>query len=423
MQGLSGEYEKNLVNLINDVRKEFKAPKMPAIIATVGFEGWKMGENYLRILNAQEAVSNKKKYPAFAGNVAAVDTRDFWREVHESPVAQGYHYNRNAETYMLIGEAMGRAMVRLRGGTAEAIPQSDRKTKAVAEPEAVVKTTERQVAASIAATRPMVLDGALQAFVNEPRNRKSLGMQLKGERPQRANPFLRDTVDAVAQYYQAVGITDYDWKPFGPDMKNTKWDYYSFDPREVLDKSKGPRYRKITYPAKMENWFAVDFDAKKAGWQSGAACFGQLDGKLAPLSENCTLPYCRCSETPKTLWEKEVLLIRQTFEIPTPKKGHRYRIVVGGSAHVNAGDGYALYVNGKLLAESPRGVGKRQGAQPRGGHIYADFLPELAEGKITIAASSFLRLNHPRFGIQPPRGHISVWLEEMKIPPAASASQ
>lgn len=104
------------------------------------------------------------------------------------------------------------------------------------------------------------------------------------------------------------------------------------------------------------------------------------------------------------------------------KKGHRYRIVVGGSCHVNSGEGYALYVNGKLLAESTQGVAVRQGGQPRGAHLFADFRSELAGGNVTIAATSFLRFNHPRFGIQPPRGHISVWLEEMKIPPAALIS-
>jgi hypothetical protein len=26
---------------------------------------------------------------------------------------QGYHYNRNAETYLLVGDALGRAMVEL----------------------------------------------------------------------------------------------------------------------------------------------------------------------------------------------------------------------------------------------------------------------------------------------------------------------
>jgi hypothetical protein len=42
-----------------------------------------------------------------------MDTLGYWREVAESPVSQGYHYNRNAETFMLVGDAMGRAMVEL----------------------------------------------------------------------------------------------------------------------------------------------------------------------------------------------------------------------------------------------------------------------------------------------------------------------
>ncbi|KPL02272.1 MAG: hypothetical protein AMK75_02995, partial [Planctomycetes bacterium SM23_65] len=47
-----------------------------------------------------------------------------WRDVSVSPSGQGYHYNRNAETYMLVGDALGRAMVRLLGGRAEAPPQA-----------------------------------------------------------------------------------------------------------------------------------------------------------------------------------------------------------------------------------------------------------------------------------------------------------
>ena len=53
------------------------------------------------------AVSGEKgKYPDFKGNVLTVETRDFWREADVSPKNQGYHYNRNAETYMLIGDAL-----------------------------------------------------------------------------------------------------------------------------------------------------------------------------------------------------------------------------------------------------------------------------------------------------------------------------
>jgi len=98
---LIAEYEKNLVNLINDVRKEFKAPKMPAVVATVGFGGHNMADKFLKILDAQMAVGDPKKHPEFAGTVASLDTRDFWREVDESPMSQDYHYNRNAETYLL----------------------------------------------------------------------------------------------------------------------------------------------------------------------------------------------------------------------------------------------------------------------------------------------------------------------------------
>lgn len=53
---------------------------------------------------------------AFAGTVKTVDTRDFWRSQEESPSGQGYHYNRNAETYMLVGEALGRGMIELLNG-------------------------------------------------------------------------------------------------------------------------------------------------------------------------------------------------------------------------------------------------------------------------------------------------------------------
>ena len=176
----------------------------------------------------------------------------------------------------------------------------------------------------------------------------------------------------------------------------------------------------MTYPDGMEKWFAVDFDAKKAGWKSGLPPFGQLDGKLAPLSESCKAQFCGCGVKPKTLWEKEVLLIRGTFDIPPLKKGCRYRIVVGGSAHVNAGEGFAIYVNGKLLAESKAGVGMRQGGQPRGGHIYNDFRGEFKGGKVTIAGTSFLRYNHPRKKPYPQRGHFTLWMQEQKIPPVGS---
>lgn len=110
----AGRYEQNLVKLIKCLRAEFKAPKAPFVIATIGFGGWEMAGPHLTVANAQLAVSGEKgKYPEFAGNVLTVETRDFWRKAEESPRNQGYHYNRNAETYMLVGDALGRGMVKL----------------------------------------------------------------------------------------------------------------------------------------------------------------------------------------------------------------------------------------------------------------------------------------------------------------------
>ncbi|MHC4693216.1 MAG: sialate O-acetylesterase [Planctomycetota bacterium] len=411
---LIAEYEQNLVNLISDIRAEFKAPRMPAVVATVGFGGYNMSDKYQRILKAQMAVGDPKKHPEFAGTVASVDTRDFWREVDDSPVSQDYHYNRNAETYMLVGDALGRAMVRLLGGKAEALPKSSRPKSAPKQ--ASPEPTEQDEAAAKAALAPIIMDGMAPSYIADPRNNAALLSEASGEKPKRASQFLRGAVYRLTSFYRAAGVNDYDWHIFGPNLRNVKWDYFSFDPKETKPKEKGGRFRKVTYPEGMANWFEPGFDAKKAGFKSGLPPFGQLDGKPAPLRDSCNAPFCGCGQTPKTLWENEVILVRGTFEIPPLKEGHRYRLVVGGSAHVNAGDGFSIYVNGKLLAQSSAGVGKRQGGQPRGGHIYNDFRDEFKGGKVTIAATSFLRYNNPR-GIIPPQGHLTLWMEEAKIPP------
>jgi len=112
------EYETNLTALINDIRSEehgFNVPDLPAVIATIGFGGRDMDPDgaYGKIHAAQMAVSDPVKHPEFAGNVLTVETRDFWRTVEESPANQSYHYNRNAETYLLVGDALGRGMLQL----------------------------------------------------------------------------------------------------------------------------------------------------------------------------------------------------------------------------------------------------------------------------------------------------------------------
>jgi alpha-galactosidase len=109
----ASRYEKNLVQLIETLRKEFKAPAAPFVIATVGFGGWKMDGPHKIVADAQLAVGSDK-YPEFKGNVKTIETRDFWREESVSPKNQDFHYNQNAETYMLVGEAMGKGMLELK---------------------------------------------------------------------------------------------------------------------------------------------------------------------------------------------------------------------------------------------------------------------------------------------------------------------
>jgi len=411
---LIAEYEKHLVNLINDVRKEFKKPKLPAVVATIGFGGHNMQEKFLKIHQAQMAVGDAKKHPEYYGTVASVDTRDFWREVDESPKGEDYHYNRNAETYMLIGDTLGRAMVRLLGGKAEPFPRAPRPERVAAEQGD--ETSEEKKTAAQKALKAIILDGITASYIANPRYNKALLQEASGERPQRANQFLRGAMYGLENCYQAAGIDDHDWHSFGPNLDAVQWSYYSFDPQESKPKEKGSRYRKVTYPAGSENWFAADFDSTKAGWKSGLPPFGQLDGKPEPLRTCDEHSQCRCGVKPNTLWEKEVLLVRGAFDIPPLKDGHRYRIVLGGSNHVNTGEGYAIYLNGKLFAESNSGVPNRQGGQPRGGHVYADLRDEFKGGKVTIAATSFLRYNNPR-GPLPPYGHLSLWIEEQKVPP------
>lgn len=106
---LSSRYEKNLVQLIKQLRKDFDAPNANFVCASLGQTKKGAVDGGGKILDAMLAVDgNSGKYPEFKGNVASV---------YSHPLSQGSssgsHYGGNAETYMDIGEAMGIAMVGL----------------------------------------------------------------------------------------------------------------------------------------------------------------------------------------------------------------------------------------------------------------------------------------------------------------------
>jgi len=102
------EYTQNLVNLIKDLRKEFKSPNMPVVVGELGNGGPKADGNMLAFRKAQAAIAD---VPEFKGNVLFVKTTDFARPAEESPnVSHGHHWFGNAESYFLIGNALGEAM-------------------------------------------------------------------------------------------------------------------------------------------------------------------------------------------------------------------------------------------------------------------------------------------------------------------------
>ena len=109
----NAEYESNLAHFIRDIRKDLSVPALPFVIAETGMNGPE--EKHPRALSLMKAQAAVAERPEFKGNVAFVGTKAFWRPQEQSPNGQGYHWNSNAETYYLIGEAMGEAMKRLLG--------------------------------------------------------------------------------------------------------------------------------------------------------------------------------------------------------------------------------------------------------------------------------------------------------------------
>lgn len=443
------EYEKHLCNLIRDLREEFKAPDMKAVVATVAFDGPRMNAGYQAIHAAQMAVGDPEQHPEFKGNVASVDTRGYWRETSESPTGTGYHYNHNAETYVLTGDALGRAMVRMLGGEAEDIdlpPEPKRHPdveKIYSYPVTSGKTgpdanpTPEQYKNMTDVLKPIILGHFIPEWVDasfhDPKfrfNGLSLRAILSERPPERVPSSIYSQFDALNDWYQAVGISDYHWKRLIPGMKSAEWSYFSFDPPEKQPLEKSGRMREITYPEGMENWNSVTFNPKAAGWRVGKAPFGQVNGKLMPRVRpkgECDYPVlCGCQGMPNTLWEKEVLLMTQTFEIPPIKDDHIYRIILGGAGCDRSGEGYAIYVNGKLLKKANGGYFRYDGI--RGAYLHKEMLDEFRKGTVTISVLNFLRYTHFRNQTEwwnvfkekaepvPPNGQVSLWIEAARLP-------
>jgi hypothetical protein len=105
------EYEENLVLLAKDIRQDLKSPTLPIVIGELGNGGAKAGSNMIAIRKAQAAAA-VRIMPK--GSAVFVETHKFARAKEDSPnVGHGHHWFGNAESYFLIGDALGKATVKL----------------------------------------------------------------------------------------------------------------------------------------------------------------------------------------------------------------------------------------------------------------------------------------------------------------------
>ena len=118
----ANNYETNLTQFIKQLRAYYanrypgKCTTSTPFVLSTGCGDPGTSGNGLIVANAQIAVGDATKHPEFSGTVKCADTRPYWPDPAQSPTAAGYHYYGNAEAYMKIGDALGRAMIDMVSG-------------------------------------------------------------------------------------------------------------------------------------------------------------------------------------------------------------------------------------------------------------------------------------------------------------------
>lgn len=114
------EYESNLNHLIADLRSELSTPDLKVVIGTTGMGPDSLYEqddpphfNQNNKTLARALVAAQTTVGDADANATTVDTHPFWRDSTLSPNNEIEHWNRNGESYYLIGESMGEAMISL----------------------------------------------------------------------------------------------------------------------------------------------------------------------------------------------------------------------------------------------------------------------------------------------------------------------
>lgn len=121
-----GQYASNMQHFIKDVRKEFKKPDLPFVVAAIGNNGSKPAKGGM--LTVSTAQLSMNDVPEFKGNVkafrtdvlvdkAAEELFPTWKDNFEAWKLVGsdrpYHYLGSAIWYTRIGHGMGESMLEL----------------------------------------------------------------------------------------------------------------------------------------------------------------------------------------------------------------------------------------------------------------------------------------------------------------------
>ncbi len=125
------------------------------------------------------------------------------------------------------------------------------------------------------------------------------------------------------------------WQPIGkPSPAGQKWRYLAIDATAAKDKITeytDRRFRDITLPTAMENWFASDFDDRQ--WTAGPAPIGKGVWKHSGIT---------LEKYPSTWGNGEFLLMRTSFEVDHLDY-ESYRLAV------LARQGFHVYLNGQKI--------------------------------------------------------------------------
>lgn len=122
----TAEYTANMANFIRDVRKDLAAPELPFVIGVLGVGGTKEEKPNAKKDEFKKAQAAAGDLPEFEGNVAVVQTDQYWDETAQAVFSKGwkdhveewnkvgsdypFHYLGSVRCYWRIGVGFGEAM-------------------------------------------------------------------------------------------------------------------------------------------------------------------------------------------------------------------------------------------------------------------------------------------------------------------------